>query len=42
MRVMQAINEFLELTGMFNYSELGSPFDENIYTWLMSQSLQNN
>jgi predicted esterase len=25
----------LDLTGMFNYSELGAPFDENIYSWLM-------
>ena len=32
----------LELTGMFKYSELGTPFDENIYTWLMSQNLQNH
>jgi predicted esterase len=32
----------LELTGMFNYSKLSAPFDENIYTWLMKQSLLNN
>jgi predicted esterase len=32
----------LELTGMFQFSELNDPFDENIYTWLMSQSLPNN
>ncbi|PKG80628.1 hypothetical protein CXF85_21120 [Colwellia sp. 75C3] len=32
----------LELTGMFGFSELSDPFDENIYTWLMSQRLPNN
>jgi predicted esterase len=32
----------LELTGMFKFSKLNDPFDENIYTWLMSQSLPNN
>lgn len=32
----------LELTGMFKFSELNDPFDENIYTWLMSQRLPNN
>jgi len=30
----------LELTGMYKYSELGDPFDENIYTWMMSQNLR--
>ena len=34
--------QVLELTGMFEYSTLGDAFDENIYTWLMSQSLANN
>jgi hypothetical protein len=34
--------QVLELTGMFEYSQLGNAFDENIYTWLMSQSLQND
>jgi len=32
----------LELTGMFNFSELSDPFNENIYTWLTSQRLSND
>jgi predicted esterase len=34
--------QVLELTGMFEYSKLANAFDENIYTWLMSQSLQKD
>lgn len=30
----------LELTGMYEYSALGEPFDENIYVWMMSQKLR--
>ncbi len=29
--------QVLELEGMFNYSDAGDPFDENIYTWMMKQ-----
>jgi hypothetical protein len=32
----------LDLTSMFEYSKLRYTFDENIYTWLMLQSLSNN
>jgi len=34
--------QVLELEGMHNYSALGDPFNENIYRWLMSQSLASN
>lgn len=34
--------QVLELTGMFKHSQRGAAFDENIYTWLMSHSLQND
>jgi predicted esterase len=31
--------QVLELKGMFNYSTLAAPFNENIYTWLMKQTV---
>ena len=34
--------QVLELRGMHKYSASGDPFNENIYTWLMSQSLVSN
>lgn len=30
--------QVLELQGMFNYSDSGDKFDENIYTWMMNQT----
>jgi predicted esterase len=32
----------LELTGMLKYSDLGDPFNENIYSWMMSKKVQGN